>query len=101
MHYASKITEDIPGISVWVIEDQDLFRRTLEGVINDTEGMSCPVAVETCEEALTVLESGTVPDIVLMDIGLPGMNGIDGTRRIKALTPSTRVLMLTDPRRGR
>jgi DNA-binding NarL/FixJ family response regulator len=57
--------------------------------------MRCSIAVETCEEALEAIEEGMAPDIVLMDIGLPGMNGIDGTRAIRSRSPTTRVIMLT------
>jgi DNA-binding NarL/FixJ family response regulator len=81
-------------ISVWLVEDNDLYRRTIAGLINETDGMACPVAVAQCEDALTALDD-LVPEIVLMDIGLPGVNGIEGTRRLRALSPASRVIMLT------
>ncbi len=80
---------------VWLVEDNDLYRETLAALIQETEGMSCPLAVRSCEEALQALTDGEPPEIVLMDIGLPGMDGIEGVRRIHALSPSTRLIMLT------
>ncbi len=80
---------------VWVVEDKAIFRTALASLLGKTPGMRCSVAVESCEEALDALELGGAPDIVLMDIGLPGIDGIEGTRRIKAMSPTTRVIMLT------
>jgi len=80
---------------VWVVEDKAMFRNAMTSLIGKTPGLSCSLSAETCEEALDALELGAAPDIVLMDIGLPGMDGIEGTRRIKAISPTTRIIMLT------
>lgn len=80
---------------VWLVEDNRLFRDSLADLIGQTEGIDCPVAVESCERMLEELESRAPPDIVLMDIGLPGISGIEGTRRIRNRTVGTRVIMLT------
>lgn len=80
---------------VWVVEDKTIFRTALASLLGKTPGMHCSVAAESCEQALDALELGGAPDIVLMDIGLPGIDGIEGTRRIKALSPTTRIIMLT------
>ncbi|HYE57114.1 MAG TPA: response regulator transcription factor, partial [Rhodothermales bacterium] len=80
---------------VWVVEDNDLYRETLAGLIEEAEGLRCAFAGASGEEALAVLDAGHVPDIVLMDIGLTGMNGIAATRQIKARVPATRIIMLT------
>lgn len=82
-------------IVVWLIEDHDDFRRMVHRTINQLDGMSCPRAFRTCEEALAALHSETAPQVVLSDVGLPGMNGIAGIKEIKAITPSTHVIMLT------
>lgn len=81
--------------NVWIVEDNRLFRQGLAALVAEAEGMECPVAVESVEEALDRVETGDVPDIVLMDIGLPGMDGIDGTREIRARVRAARVIMLT------
>jgi DNA-binding NarL/FixJ family response regulator len=80
---------------VWVVEDNAVFRNALASLLTATQGMHCSVAVESCEQAFDALELGGAPDIVLMDIGLPGIDGIKGTRRIKAQSPTTRIIMLT------
>jgi DNA-binding NarL/FixJ family response regulator len=80
---------------VWVVEDKKMFRTALASLLRKTPGLGCSVAVESCEQALDALELGGAPDIVLMDIGLPGIDGIEGTRRIKAISPTTRIIMLT------
>jgi DNA-binding NarL/FixJ family response regulator len=82
-------------ITVWVVEDHALYRRSTAAVLGEAEGVCCPVAVASCEEALAALDDGDLPEIVLMDIGLPGMNGIEGARAIRARAPSARVVMLT------
>jgi DNA-binding NarL/FixJ family response regulator len=81
--------------TVWLVEDNDLYRDTIAGVLRDAPGVDCALAVSACEEALSAVEAGEVPDIVLMDIGLPQMDGIEGTRLLRQLSPSTRVIMLT------
>ncbi|MEM7349263.1 MAG: response regulator transcription factor [Acidobacteriota bacterium] len=82
-------------IRVWLVEDNDLLRDSVRAVIEGTEGMGCPVAAASCEEALAALREDESPDLVLMDIGLPGIDGIEGVRRIRSRSPATRIVMLT------
>jgi DNA-binding NarL/FixJ family response regulator len=81
-------------IKVSIIEDDDWIRENLALQIRQTEGFACVGSYRTAEEALERLP-GRAPDVVLMDINLPKMNGIDCVRHLKALLPSTQVLMLT------
>lgn len=81
--------------SVWIVEDNALYRRSLADLIEGTSGLCCPVAVGSFEEALPAFDEGLLPDIVLMDIGLPGMSGIEAARQVRGLSPGTRVVMLT------
>lgn len=82
-------------IDVWLVEDNDLFRETIADLLNETDGLRCALACPSCEEALAALERDLLPEVILMDIGLPGMNGIEGVGRIKTLAPTVHVIMLT------
>ena len=82
-------------IAIWLVEDNDAFRNTLVRVINQVDWMSCSHAFSSCEDALQALEEEPHPNVVLLDVNLPGMNGIDGIREIKQLAPTTQVIMLT------
>lgn len=81
--------------TVWIVEDSAGFAGSLAELINSTEHLSCDKVFHNCEDAIARIEDGSPPDIVLMDIGLPGMNGIEGIRKIKSLAPAVRVIMLT------
>ena len=63
--------------------------------INRAAALRCLHTFSTCEEALSALEREPAPDVVLLDVGLPGMNGIQGIREIKSRAPSVQVLMIT------
>jgi len=82
-------------VSLWIIEDDPLYRGTIQTLLNGSEGMQCEHAFPSCEAALDVIGREYSPEVILMDIGLPGISGIEGVRRIKAISPATEVLMLT------
>ncbi len=82
-------------LRVWLVEDNPLLRSAVERLIAGAPDLACPIAVARAEEALAALDEGLVPDLVLMDIGLPGISGIEATRRIRGLAPTARVLMFT------
>lgn len=84
-----------PPTSLWLVEDNDRFRKSISSLISESPGLRCDLAVTSCEEALERLATDPPPEIILMDIGLPGMNGIEGIRRITAAAPAVRVVMLT------
>src|ERR1035437_2098345 len=81
-------------ISVIIVEDNKIIRESLATLINGTEGLSCIAAYSDCESLFTgnKLEK---TDIVLMDIALPGIDGIQGVKIIKEKYPEVDVLMLT------
>lgn len=81
-------------ISVSIVEDNDKLRATLARVIARADGFSCASDYGTAEDALAGLPK-IKPDVVLMDINLPGMNGVECVRQLKALLPGTQVMMLT------
>ena len=81
-------------IKVGIVEDVRPLRDGLRMLIDGTEGFSCVGCFRTMEEALDKIDSN-LPDVFLADIGLPGMNGIEGVRIMKERHPSLTVLMLT------
>jgi len=81
-------------IAVSIVEDNDQLRGTLARVIGRSEGFECVADYGSAELALEDLPKRP-PDVVLMDINLPGMNGVECARRLKELLPKTHVIMLT------
>lgn len=82
-------------IDVWVVEDNDDYRQVLAEVIGNAGDMVCSQAFANCEDAVDALETEAPPQVVLMDIGLPGMSGIEGVPLVKAISPATAIIMLT------
>jgi DNA-binding NarL/FixJ family response regulator len=82
------------ALKVGIIEDQSKIREGLRSLIDGTDGYRCVCSFGSMEEALARLDRD-LPDVLLLDIGLPGMSGIEGIRRIKDLHPGLSVLMLT------
>ncbi|MCL5096050.1 MAG: response regulator transcription factor [Candidatus Omnitrophica bacterium] len=81
-------------ITVSIVEDHEEVRGTLAGLINRAEGFRCLGQHANAEAALEALPRER-PEVVLMDINLPGMNGVECVRRLKQLLPETQVVMLT------
>ncbi len=81
-------------IKVIVVEDNDTIREGLKILIDGTPGYSCIASYPKCESMLKNLEKQN-PDVLLMDIGLPGMNGIEGIKQSKAILPNLTILVLT------
>src|SRR5215510_6118784 len=81
-------------IKVAIIEDQRDIREGLATMLRFTEGYDCIGSYRSMEEALEKIK-GTVPDVTLVDIGLPGMNGIEGIRVLKERYSQMLLLMLT------
>jgi DNA-binding NarL/FixJ family response regulator len=91
----SPFAEESERLTLWIVEDDQQFGRQLEELINMSETFRCTHVFRSCEPAFDVLQRDDPPDLVLMDIGLPGMNGIDGIRRIRQIVPDIKVVMLT------
>lgn len=81
-------------INVVIVEDNNVIREGLAALINGTPGYSCIGAYPDCESFLGKLDS-TPADVVLMDIGLPGINGIEGVKVAIRMKSYINILMLT------
>jgi DNA-binding NarL/FixJ family response regulator len=81
-------------INVAIVEDNNTIREGLAALINGTEGYDCIGSFVDCESFLLKLKTLKV-DVVLMDIALPGMNGIEGLKKAIVIKPGLDILMLT------
>ncbi|HTR40328.1 MAG TPA: response regulator transcription factor [Pseudomonadales bacterium] len=81
-------------ISVSIVEDSEKLRGTLARVLNRAEGFRCVSQYPSAEDALKDLPNAK-PDVVLMDINLPGINGVECVRQLKKIMPQVQVMMLT------
>ena len=86
---------DFPPLTVWLVEDYAPFRNTVSRLLNGTEGMACTHIFATAEDALRSLKTQTKPRAILVDVGLPGMNGIEFLTKVRETAPDTRVIILT------
>lgn len=84
-----------PPVNVWLVEDNHAFRNTVARVLGKIEGLDCSQQFPNAEDALDAMMGGAVPDVILLDVELPGQNGIEAVWKIKSVSPSTRVVMLT------
>lgn len=83
-----------PSVRVVVIEDLAEVRQGLAILIGGTIGYQCTGAFRTMEDALAGIDASR-PDVILTDIGLPGMNGIEGTRILNERYPAVPILVLS------
>ena len=81
-------------IIVAIVEDSRTIRESLRRIIDDTPGLQCAWAVGSAEEAIAHAPRCR-PEVILMDIHLPNMSGIECAARIKEISPETDVIMLT------
>lgn len=80
---------------VGIVEDNKKIRDLIQRYLDMQKEMQCPVAVDTVEELLDFLEKHEKPQVILMDIQLPGMSGIKGMEVIKSKYPEVEIIMLT------
>ena len=81
-------------ITVSIVEDNEQLRTTMAKVLNRSEGFRCLSHHGSAEEAIKELPR-VKPEVVLMDINLPGINGVECVRQLKQVLPALQVMMLT------
>ena len=84
----------IMSTNIVIVEDNRSFRGKLATYLNATPGYNCVGVYDSAEDALKAIPRLS-PDVVLMDIHLPNMSGVDCTRRLKELCPAIQILILT------
>lgn len=82
-------------INIGIVEDNVKIRNLIQRYLDMQESMSCKTAVDSVEEMLDHLKEHDPPDVMLMDIQLPGMSGIKGIEIIKKNYPDVEIIMLT------
>ncbi len=86
-------------ISVIIVEDYKLTRVGLKSTLNEYEHINVVGEAEDATEGIALIEK-LKPDVVLMDLGLPGMNGLEATIKIKEKGLNSKVIILTSHERG-
>ncbi len=81
-------------IKVIIVEDNNTIREGLKLLIDGTDGYKCVANYSICEDLLSEVKTLEV-DVILMDIDLPGISGIEGMKRLKEISPDYTILILT------
>lgn len=88
--------QDSSSLSVWLVEDDRRYRTMMATVLDNADRIHCPNTFDDAEALLRALDPvAEAPDVLLLDIHLPGPSGIEVLPRIRALVPETSVLILT------
>jgi two-component system response regulator DevR len=82
------------GLRILLVDDHEVVRLGVRGLIERQSGMEVVGEAGTVREAVSQVEQ-LAPDVVLLDVRLPGGNGLEACRQIKALRPETRIIVLT------
>jgi len=82
------------SIKVMIVDDHEMVRRGAAGYLEAQDDIHVIAEAESGEEALKVVFE-QVPDVVLMDLVMPGMDGVEATRKLKDLSPRTQIIILT------
>ena len=93
------VIEEKKEVSVVIVEDYKLTRVGLRSTLNEYSHINVIGEAEDAVEGIKIIES-LKPDVVLMDLGLPGMNGLEATIKLKEICPNTKVIILTSHERN-
>ncbi|HEX5219610.1 MAG TPA: response regulator transcription factor [Verrucomicrobiae bacterium] len=82
-------------IRVWLTDDNAGFRELLEELLERSGGFNCELQFNSAEALLDGLTTEPAPDVILLDVEMGGMTGVDALRPVRALAPEVRVLIIT------
>lgn len=82
-------------VNIMIVDDQTLFRDGLKTVLDLEKNISVIATAANGQEALLSLNPGALPDLILLDIRMPEMDGVEAVKQIKQIYPEIKVLMLT------
>jgi DNA-binding NarL/FixJ family response regulator len=82
-------------INIWIVEDDAGYRRTLKGLLNHEEHITCSRVFPSCIDMFDALKTESYPDLILMDLGLPEMDGVEGIRKLSSRAPDIAVMVIT------
>jgi len=82
-------------ITIWIVEDESVYRRSLQRMLGRQDQITCAQVFPSCIQLFEVLDREEHPDLVLMDLGLPEMSGVEGIKKLSVLAPDITVMVLT------
>lgn len=82
-------------VEVWLVEDNRAFCNAVVRFFKESDDIRCTGSFSACEDVIAKLKNGAKVDVLLLDVQLAGMNGIEGLPKIKAICPNLCVIMLT------
>lgn len=87
---------DTARIPVWLVDDNKYYSQTVTSVLNESSIVECTRSFFRCEDAIDALRLGDEPpSVILLDVQLPGMGGLEAIEHFKMQAPSTAILMIT------
>lgn len=89
------MAETPPTLHVWLVEDHKVYGERLMRALNRLDDLRCTQRFTACEDAFAALVEHPAPDVLLLDVELPGVSGIEGIARLRQLAPKAAIVILT------